>query len=562
MPQIPQTFIDDVLSRIDIVELIDARVKLKKIGVNYRALCPFHNEKTPSFTVNPSKQIFHCFGCGEGGNAIGFLMRYDRMEFVETMETLAAKVGLSIPQQTTTPQHSYKHLYPLLDKVQKFYQAQLKTHTQAINYLKSRELTGKIVKQFQVGFAPPEWDALLKQFPQASKDLLTSGMLIQNKNGRLYDRFRDRIIFPIRDTRGRVIGFGGRTMADAEPKYLNSPETPTFHKGIELYGLYEALQANKNLKQFIIVEGYMDVIALNQHGINNCGATLGTATSHQHLQKIFRFTENIVFSFDGDDAGKKAAWRALEIALPLMRDGLSLSFMFLPQGEDPDSFVRKFGKEKFIEACNNALQLTDFFISELEKQVDINSINGKAKLAELARSYLFRMPNGVFKELLLERINKLVGTDITKSHTKQIPTELPLTKTSMLTPMRLVIALLLQNPGLHEAIDLSELHAINVPGSEMLAKLIELIKSSPSATTASLIEYFRNSKYFKLANQLAALEFLIPDHGLRQELIGAMQKLKQLACEQQIKILLAKAGERGLSQAEKKTLQGLIASKN
>jgi DNA primase len=345
--QIPRDFIDQLLNRVDIVDFIDSRITLrKKSGNNFFACCPFHNEKNPSFSVSQPKQFYYCFGCGAHGNAIDFLMQYDRLNFPEAIEALAKQVGMEVPKQSISPQQAEKaaaqqSLYELLAQVAKFYQSQLRTHNRAIEYLKQRGVSGEIAKSFAIGVAPQGWDNLLQKIGQHAKQaLLEVGMLIKKEEGGCYDRFRDRIMFPIHDRRGRIIGFGGRIIDQGEPKYLNSPETPLFQKGHELYGLYQALQANRQLERIIVVEGYMDVIALFQHDITYAVATLGTATSSSHIERLLRHTAEIIFCFDGDQAGRSAAWRALQVTLPLMRDGIQVRFLFLPEGEDPDSLVR------------------------------------------------------------------------------------------------------------------------------------------------------------------------------------------------------------------------------
>ena len=358
--RIPQAFLDDLLDRVDIVEVIDRRVKLKKSGKNYSACCPFHEERTPSFSVNPDKQFYYCFGCGAGGNALTFLMEYENLEFPQAVENLASNAGMTIPREPSSSGHnaaqqeaSTKPLYALMERVSSFYQQQLRNHPQAhgaINYLKARGLSGEIAKQFSLGFAPPGWDSLhsgLGGGNELRELLIKTGMLVKNENGKVYDRFRDRVVFPIHDRRGRVIAFGGRVLGDDKPKYLNSPETEIFHKGRELYGLYQARQNTRKLDRILVVEGYMDVIALAQHGIAYATATLGTATSNTHLERVYRLCPEVIFCFDGDEAGRKAAARALEAALPCMEDGRQAKFLFLPEGQDPDDVVRGGGQDHF-----------------------------------------------------------------------------------------------------------------------------------------------------------------------------------------------------------------------
>ncbi|MEM1231587.1 MAG: DNA primase, partial [Pseudomonadota bacterium] len=357
MARIPQSFINDLLDRVDIVEVIDARVKLKKAGRDYQARCPFHNEKTPSFTVSPTKQFYHCFGCGESGTALTFLMEHDRMEFVEAVETLASLVGLEVPREATARSDpKERSLYDLLKEASLLYQAELRQSPVAIDYLKGRGLTGIVARDFGVGYAPDAWDRTLTAFRGRSEELLKAGLITRNDRGRSYDRFRNRIMFPIRDTRGRTIGFGGRVLsAEDSPKYLNSPETPLFQKSRELYGLYEARRALRKLTRFVVVEGYMDVVALAQHGVPYAVATLGTATNEMHFQKLFRYAPEVICCFDGDRAGRQAARKALESALPTLEDGRQLKFVFMPDGEDPDSLIRTQGQAAFEQRLDGAV---------------------------------------------------------------------------------------------------------------------------------------------------------------------------------------------------------------
>ena len=427
MGMIPRSFIDDLVARVDIVELIDSAVPLKRTGKNYSACCPFHKEKTPSFTVSPDKQFYHCFGCGQSGNALGFMMEYYRSDFVEAVETLASRAGLEVPRETN-PQQSQQHsankaLYEVLEKANQHYQRQLRQapdKERAINYLKGRGLSGQIAKHFQVGYSPPGWNLLLNEEslrPYKAEQLVEAGLTIaKNEQGSKdralqYDRFRDRIIFPIRDSRGRCIAFGGRVLGDDKPKYLNSPETPVFNKGKELYGFYEAKQANNKLSKVIVVEGYMDVIALAQMGVNNAVATLGTAIGSDHLHLLFRSVSEVVFCFDGDTAGRQAAERALHNALPFLQDGRQLRFLFLDEGEDPDTVVRKDGPELFEHNANNAKPLSEFLFEHLGKDLDLSSMDGRASLAKQATPLINQMPKGLFYEMMIGRLAEITKLD-------------------------------------------------------------------------------------------------------------------------------------------------------
>ncbi|MCR8922328.1 DNA primase [Dasania sp. GY-MA-18] len=417
--RIPEAFIDDLLDRLDIVEVIDRRVKLKKSGRNYMACCPFHDEKTPSFSVNQEKQFYHCFGCGAGGNMIGFLMDYERLDFPRCIETLADMAGLEVPREASVfkeePQLK-RNIYTLLEKAASHYQRLLKEHPnrpRVVDYLKSRGLSGEIARDFGIGYAAPGWDNLLKELGHSDEDkqlLIDGGMLIEKpEENKCYDRFRDRIMFPIHDNRGRVIAFGGRVLGDDKPKYLNSPETPVFHKGRELYGLYQARKNNRQLRQLVVVEGYMDVVALAQHGIGYAVATLGTATSTDHLKRIFRQCPEVVFCFDGDEAGRKAATRALESALPVMEDGRQAKFLFLPQGEDPDSLVRKVGSNEFKRLIDKAAPLENYLFEHLAQDIDISSLEGRARMSKLAAPLIDQLPQGVFKSLMMSSLAERTG---------------------------------------------------------------------------------------------------------------------------------------------------------
>ncbi|MFA5493862.1 MAG: DNA primase, partial [Porticoccaceae bacterium] len=423
MALIPQRFIDDLLDKVDIVEVVGARISLRKSGKNYSARCPFHDEKTPSFTVNPDKQFYYCFGCGAGGNAIGFVMDYDRADFPGAVEMLARHAGMEVPRENRERDPAdgrRKQLYALLDEAEKYYRTQLRKHPDArlaTEYLKKRGLSGVIAGQFGIGFAPPGWDNLISQLgddDQRVQLLLEAGLVIrkEGESNRVYDRFRQRIMFPIRDTRGRTIGFGGRVLGDDKPKYLNSPETPVFHKGSELYGLYEAHTALREIPNLVVVEGYMDVVALAQHGIHNAVATLGTAATVEHLAKLFRYTAEVIFCFDGDSAGRKAARRALETSLAAMTDGRSARFLFLPEGEDPDTLVRKLGAEGFGKLLSAAEPLSEFLFATLEDGVNLATVDGKARLSKLAAPLINRIPEGVYRQLMLKQLAQRTDMDV------------------------------------------------------------------------------------------------------------------------------------------------------
>ncbi|NWA25662.1 DNA primase [Pseudomonas gingeri] len=419
---IPQSFIDDLLNRTDIVDVVSSRVQLKKAGKNYTACCPFHKEKTPSFSVSPDKQFYYCFGCGAGGNALGFLMDHDNLDFPQAIEDLAKAAGMEIPREESgharkPRQPTDSPLYPLLTAAADFYRQALKSHPSrkaAVDYLKGRGLTGEIARDFGLGFAPPGWDNLFKHLSSDTlqqKAMIDAGLLIENaETGKRYDRFRDRVMFPIRDSRGRIIAFGGRVLGDDKPKYLNSPETPVFHKGQELYGLFEARKNNRNLDEIIVVEGYMDVIALAQQGLRNAVATLGTATSEEHLKRLFRVVPNVLFCFDGDQAGRNAAWRALEATLSSLQDGRRARFLFLPEGEDPDTLIRAEGTDAFRARINQHAQpLADYFFQQLTEEADPRSLEGKAHMATLAAPLIDKVPGANLRTLMRQRLTQITG---------------------------------------------------------------------------------------------------------------------------------------------------------
>ena len=411
---IPNDFVQTLLARVDIVEVIDRYVPLKKAGANYSACCPFHSEKTPSFTVSPTKQFFHCFGCGAHGTAIGFLMDHAGKSFPEAVEELARDAGLEVPRvERPGEREERKAIDDLADRLEtasRFYRARLKDSPRAIDYLKSRGLTGAIAAHFAIGYAPDEWTALERAFPDYQDAALeTAGLVVRGDGGKRYDRFRDRVVFPIHDGRGRIVGFGGRVLDRGEPKYLNSPETPLFSKGRELYGLWLARNAIREHDRVVVVEGYMDVVALAQHGVEYAVATLGTSTTGAHAQKLFRLADNVVFCFDGDAAGRKAAWRALENTLPVLVDGKNARFLFLPDGEDPDDYVRRRGRVAFEEAVARAMPLSDFLIAELSARHPPTSDEGRAALVAAARPLVSQIGAPVLAALITRRIADIAG---------------------------------------------------------------------------------------------------------------------------------------------------------
>ena len=411
---IPNDFIETLLGRVDIVEVIDRLVPLKKAGANYIACCPFHSEKTPSFSVSPTKQFYHCFGCGAHGTAIGFMMEHSGKSFPDAVEELARDAGLDVPRDERPGDRERRaeaqDLNELLLAAARFYRARLKDAPTAIDYLKARGLTGEIAARFGIGYAPEAWQSLADVFPHYDEPALdAAGLVVNGDGGKRYDRFRDRVMFPIHDSRGRVIGFGGRVLGAGEPKYLNSPETPVFSKGRELYGLFLARNAIRDAGRVVVVEGYMDVVALAQHGVDYAVATLGTATTPVHAQKLFRLTDSVVFCFDGDNAGRKAAWRALENALPVLADGKNASFLLLPDGEDPDDFVRRRGKAAFEAAIDNAVPLSEFLLAELATRHPPVTAEGRAALVAAAAPLLAQIAAPVLAAIMRRRLAEMSG---------------------------------------------------------------------------------------------------------------------------------------------------------
>ncbi|ATF09666.1 DNA primase [Candidatus Enterovibrio altilux] len=579
--KIPRAFIDGLLARLNIVDLIGAHVKLKKQGKNFGACCPFHNEKTPSFIVSQERQFYHCFGCGIHGNAIDFIMGFDRLEFVDAVEELASQLGIEVPREQSDVDvlkgpyvySNQKHnLYKIMEQITQFYQSSLSTDVGpiAIDYLHGRGLSSEIVQKFSVGYVADEWDQVRTRFSKDNESqqlLVATGMLVENDNGRCYDRFRGRIMFPIRDCRGRVIGFGGRVLDDSTPKYLNSPETPIFHKGRELYGLYEALQVHHEPKQLLIVEGYMDVVVLAQFSIDYAVASLGTATTANHIQTLFRQTSNVVCCYDGDSAGHNAAWRAMEHALPYLNDGSQLKFMFLPDGEDPDSMVRKIGKKAFEEKLAASMSLSEFMFSTLIEQVDTSSKEGKAKLTTLAVPLIEKVSGGTLRLYLRNILGQKLGLPdeqqleklISKQAPSQVRTLLPRMKR---TPMREVITLLLQNPKFAESLPpLDGIDELSIPGLKIFTTMLELCNQCPNVTTGQLLEFWRGTDQEVLLAKLASWELPINEYNVLDVFLDSLDKVLAQCVIQQIDKLQAKDRSVGLSTEEQQELWLLIQSR-
>ena len=564
--RIPQAFIDDLITRTDIVELIDSYVPLKQKGKEFTACCPFHNEKTPSFTVSPDKQFYHCFGCGAHGTALGFLMEYEHFDFIEAVETLSQQLGLEIPKNESVEIKSdYRDLYILLEQTNVIYQKALRQNQTAVDYLKNRGVSGEVARKYDIGFAPESFDSLLNQLKNSATDeqLIKTGLIKKSDQGKLYDRFRNRIIFPIKDRRGRVIGFGGRILDDGIPKYLNSPETQLFHKSDALYGLYEARKSKLATRSLVVVEGYMDVVALAQHGIENVVATLGTSTTSQHIQNLFRHTQEIVFCFDGDRAGKEAAWRAAQQTIPFFKDGLEAKFLFLPQGEDPDSLVRNRGKEIFLEYVKDGVPLSTFILQKLQEDVDIRTPAGKAKLVKHAKPLLNKLPDGVYKRLVLEDLEKIVGTPIQYDVMSAAQTKLPLTKASSnkATPVRLAIAALLHDPTLtNEISSITHLENSDVPGVQLLSKIIQIWSSDPDLSHAALLERFRDQPEGSQIQKLLAWNPPELDEP-KQAFEDAMSWINRKVDSDRVQELIAKESTDGLSEDERREFRNLLHQK-
>ncbi len=577
---IPQSFIQDLLARVDIVEIAQSRIQLKKRGENYIALCPFHQEKTPSFTVSPKKQIYHCFGCGVGGDAIGFLMAFDHLDFIDAITTQAHQLGLSIPEHTKTRQtKQYDSLYTTLNEASRYYQNNLRHHEPSIDYLKSRSISGQTAKDFALGYAKDQWEDISVHLGRDAKTqslLMANGLLIKKEGRHCYDRFRNRIMYPIRDTRGRVVAFGGRTLTDEQPKYLNSPETPIFHKGNELYGLYEMQQKHITLTQLLIVEGYMDVISLYEQGIYYAAATLGTATTVKHLQKLLRYSKKLVFCFDGDQAGQQAAWRALTVSLPLIREGVHIHFLFLPSNEDPDSLVKKIGKNDFEKLIEAAPPLAEVFFAKLKKDIPINSLAGKAAFASEAKRYIDTMPRGLYQQFIYEELARLLNRNISelavlfthqtnKRSTRQKEPQLAqtLANDEKPTPVLQACMLLLQHPHLAAvAMDYQSQLGTQTPERKLLNQLIQILSKTPELTIAQLIAHWEDPQQHQLLAALASRELPIPKSGVENEFTDALTCLITQNTNQLVTQLIEKARQNGLDSSERQKLQQLLQKGN
>ncbi|KAA0071861.1 DNA primase [Rhodanobacter sp. T12-5] len=566
---IPDSFIDELLARVDIVDVIERRVPLKKAGREWTACCPFHNERSPSFYVSPAKQFFHCFGCGVHGSAIKFLMDYDRLEFPDAVEELAQTVGMTVPREggrEAAPREDKTDLYALLDAAAGWYEGELPRNADAQAYCRKRGLDAETIRRFRLGWAPAGYDGVIKSLgntPRRMELLNEAGMVASNEKGHKYDRFRERLMFPILDRRGRVIAFGGRVLSSEQsPKYLNSPETPLFHKGRELFALWQVKQANQNLVRIVVVEGYMDVIALHQAGLPIAVATLGTATTPEHTEVLFRAAPDVVFCFDGDRAGRAAAWKALESALPRLRDGRQAYFLFLPDGEDPDSLVRKEGRDGFEKRIREAMPLSDYFFNELSHDVDMASLDGRARLAERARPLIAKLPDGAFRDLMAQELEKRSGAramlqaDPASHRAMQRPTAV------QRSLVRSAISLLLAQPGVADQVEKPyRFLRLDKPGVGLLAELLDLARARPGINSAMLVEHFaERPEYPSLQKLMAAMSVGEPE-AQRIEFFDALARMEDQAITQRRDALTAKSRDGKLDSAEKAELRELLAAR-
>jgi DNA primase len=589
--RIPQNFIDELIARADIVEVIGARVQLKKAGREYKACCPFHNEKTPSFWVSPDKQFYHCFGCGKHGTVLGFLMDHDHMAFPEAVEELATRLGLEVPHEggvDSSARRADEPLFELMARVARFYAEALARDARARAYLTQRGLTPETIARFGLGYAVNSWNEVLRRFGAADAErqrLADAGLIIEREGGQMrdgerhYDRFRDRVMFPIRDARGRVIAFGGRVIDAGEPKYLNSPETVLFHKGRELYGIYETRRARPNLTRLVVVEGYMDVVRLHQSGVDYALATLGTATTPEHFRRIFRLVPAVVFAFDGDRAGRAAAWRALQQALPEAREGREIRFLFLPEGQDPDTLVGAEGREAFEQRLQGAVPLSEYLVRELSEQSELAHADGRARFAESARPLFAKVPEGVYRELLLERLAEVVGLPAQRlQELWSAGRALPAAGATPAPPLqrrpargtgagrgslvRQAIVRLLHYPAIAVEVSLAQrsgLDASEEPGIELLRDLLDNLREQPAQISAQVIQRWSGRPGSEALQKLLEREEVITDAlAAAGELRGALAKLADQAAGRRLEALETKSRSGSLAQHELEELQRLI----
>jgi DNA primase len=569
MARLSDAFIDDLLARTDIVEVIGTRVPLKRQGREYSARCPFHDERSPSFTVSPTKQFYHCFGCGAHGTAISFLMNYDRLEFLDAVEELARRAGVEVPRETRAKSENTetRDVFSALDATARFFQKQLAGSAKAQAYVDKRGLSPETLARYAIGYAPDGYSGLKDALGTDARRMALlerAGLFSKNDKGHVYDKFRDRLMFPIHDRRGRVIAFGGRVIdPEDSPKYLNSPETLLFHKGRELYGLWQARQAHAKLERLIVVEGYMDVVALAQYGVTQAVATLGTATTPDHAELLFRNAADVYFCFDGDRAGRNAAWKAVESVLPRMKDGRQAFFLFLPEGEDPDTIVRQEGAEGFEARLAQATPLSTFFFAQMSQDVNLSSLDGKARLAERCKPLLAQIPDGAFGDLMRQRLTELTGVGARASTPEtHVPVQrarnAPATSAPKRSLVRSAIALLLQQPSLAVALEPPYRFAeLRQPGITLLAELVSLVKARPDITTGALLEHFEGRDDAAALHKLATQSLPGEETAWQGEFLDAMAQLEKQMLQQRIEELQEKVragGFSALSQDEKAEL--------
>jgi DNA primase len=574
MARLPDAFIDDLLARTDIVEVVGSRVPLKRQGKEYSARCPFHDERSASFTVSPTKQFYHCFGCGAHGTAISFMMNYDRLEFLDAVDELAKRAGMEIPRETNArasaqQQDDSRELYSALDAANRFFVKQLEGSDKARAYLDGRGVDAAIREQFAIGYAPDGYSALkdaLGKDERRMSLLDRGGLFSKNDRGHVYDKFRDRVMFPIFDRRGRVIAFGGRVMEkDDGPKYLNSPETALFHKGRELYGLWQVRQANQKIERLVVVEGYMDVVSLFQFGVTQAVATLGTATTPDHAELLFRNAPDVYFCFDGDNAGRKAGWRALESVLPRMKDGRQAFFLFLPDGEDPDTIVRKEGAEGFDQRLKQATPLSKFFFDELTREINLGTLDGKARLAERAKPMLAQIPDGAFGDLMKQELARLTG--IGSNNASTAGSARPSARAASVQPtqkrslVRGAITVLLQQPSLGTTVDPHGFYGLRLPGIELLTELLELVHQRPDISTGALLEHFTGREEQASLHRLASMELPGDETVWQQELHDAIDQMEKQRLLQRLDEIQAKQRQQGLDETDKYELRELLKAR-
>ncbi len=548
---IPKSFIQDLLNRLDIVDVIERYLPLKKAGANFVACCPFHNEKSPSFTVSQSKQFYHCFGCGAHGTAIGFVMEHTGMGYVEAIEDLAKSIGVTVPQEASNvPQHKVApDLYDLMQSATRYYREQLKKNQRAIDYLKGRGLSGEVAARFGIGYSPDDWQNLKVAVPNyQDASLVETGLVIAGEEGKRYDRFRDRIMFPIVNVRGQVIGFGGRVLDKGEPKYLNSPETPLFEKGHELYGLYQAQKAIRAQQRVIVVEGYMDVVALAQHGVEYAVATLGTATTPYHVQKLLRLCDQVVFCFDGDKPGQKAAWRALENALPQLVDGKRLGFLFLPEEHDPDTYIREYGTEAFEHEVENSLPLSGYLLRELTAQVDLHTQEGRSTLLKNAQPLLTAITAPTNALLLRKEVAALAG--VTQAELEALYVIKPIAAPQRVAPqkarrstptgLRTLLRCLVMRPELARQLP-HDWHGDNAEAAAIAALADWLRESADETSTAAMIQHFQGTAHEAVfASAQGEVMQWGEEFDVEAEFAGSMEKLREESRRAELESLHAK----------------------